>query len=98
MKSINVYKLAIIATSMVMVYFTSGLASIAQASELLKAEPVKQEHLISQAEQQLALTFSTMSIAPISTEDSASNMLAEERITTNNNQTIMISKTTLISE
>lgn len=97
MKSINVYKLAIVATSMVMVYFTSGLASIAQASELLKAEPIKKEHLINQAQQHLASTFSTLSITSSSTEDRTSNMIAKENVRAMN-ETMTMSDTPDIGE
>jgi len=100
MKNTNAYsyKLAIVATSLVMAYFASGIASIAQATELLKAEPVKQESLISQAQASLALTFTTISMAPSSAQDSAKNMIAQEKVTANKNNAMTISKTTLISE
>jgi len=100
MKNTNAYsyKLAIVATSLVMAYFASGIASIAQATELLKAEPVKQESLISQAQSNLALTFATITMAPSSTQDSAKNMIAKETVTANRNKAMTISKTTLISE
>ena len=97
MKSINVYKLAIVATSMVMVYFTSGLASITQASELLKAEPIKKEHLINQAQQHLALTFSTLSITPSYSEDNASSMIAKENVRATN-EIMTMSDTPVIGE
>ena len=42
MKNTNTYNLAIIATSLALVYFASGIVSIAQATELLKAEPIEQ--------------------------------------------------------
>jgi len=100
MKNTNAYsyKIAIFATSLVMAYFASGIASIAQATELLKAEPVKQESLISQAQANLALTFSTITITPISAQDSAKDMIVLEKDTANKSNEIALSKTTLISE
>ena len=92
------YKLAIVATSFVMAYFASGIASIAQATELLKAEPVKHASLISQAQANLVLSFSTIAIAPSSAQDSAKNMIAKKEVPANQNRTITQSKTTLISE
>ncbi len=100
MKNTNAYsyKLAIVATSLVMAYFASGIASIAQATELLKAEPVMQESLISQAQANLALTFSTITMAPNSAQDIAKDMIAKERTTADSNKAITISKATLIGE
>jgi hypothetical protein len=92
------YKIAIVATSIVMAYFATGIATIAQATELLKAEPVKQASLISQAQANLALSFSTIAIAPSSTQDSAKNLIAKKAVTENQNRTVTLSKTSLISE
>ncbi|WP_159819512.1 hypothetical protein [Colwellia sp. 20A7] len=97
MKDINIYKLAIVATSAVMVYFASGLALIAQASELVKTEPIKQESLINQAQANLALTFSTITIAPNTIQDNASDMIAKERVVVNQNKMMTLSKN-IISE
>lgn len=100
MKNITTYsyKLAIIATSLVMVYFASGIASIAQATELLKAEPIKHESLISHAQENLALTLATITLSPDSAQDNAKNMMTNERAMANQNKTIRISKTMLIGE
>lgn len=102
MKNINTYsyKLAIIATSLVMVYFASGLTSIAQATELLKADPIEHENFIEQAQDNLALTFSSISIAPSSTQNNAKSMIAMQTDITNNNNNNVISlhKTLLVSE
>tara|TARA_R110001592_G_scaffold16123_6_gene69005 strand:+ start:4717 stop:5067 length:351 start_codon:yes stop_codon:yes gene_type:complete len=92
------YKLAIVATSLVMAYFASGIASIAQATELLKAEPVKQESFISQAQDHLALTFATITIAPRSAQDNAKNMIVMEKVMANKNNANPIIETSLISE
>ncbi|MBU2924673.1 hypothetical protein Q4530_15595 [Colwellia sp. 1_MG-2023] len=98
MKSINIYKLAIVATSAVMVYFASGLASIAQASDLIKAEPIKQESLINQAQANLAVTFSTITITPSTIQDNASEMIAKERVVVNQSEVITLSKNNIMSE
>lgn len=100
MKNITVYsyKLAIIATSLVMVYFASGIASIAQATELVKAEPIKHESFLSQAQDNLALTFSTISIAPSTAQNNARAMIAMVNSTANENQESTVNKATLISE
>lgn len=92
------YKFAIVATSVVMAYFASGIASIAQATELLKAEPVKQASLISQAQANLVLSFSTIAISPSSTQDNAKDMIAKKQVTANPSITITSSKKTLVSE
>ena len=100
MKNTNAYsyKLAIVATSLVMAYFASGIASIAQATELLKADPVKQEIFISQAQANLALTFAAITIAPSSAQDNAKSMIAMERVIANKNNVNTLSKTSLRSE
>ena len=92
------YKFAIIATSVVMAYFASSIVSIAQATELLKAEPVEQASLISQAQVDLGLSFSTIIIDASSIQDSAKNMIAKQEVTTNKNKTFTLSKKTLVSE
>lgn len=96
MKTINAHKLAIAATSAVMIYFTTGLTSIAQASELLKAEPIKQENLINHAQTNLALIFSTITASSASTEENANNTFTQEAMVTN--KAITVSKFTLINE
>ena len=100
MKNINAYsyKLAIVATSLVMAYFASGIASIAQAAELLKAEPVKQESLHSQAQANLALTFSTLTISTSTTKDDAKDLIAMERSQNNSNKDNTVNKAIVIAE
>ena len=100
MKNITVYsyKIAIIATSLVMVYFATGIASIAQATELVKAEPIKHENFLSQAQENLALTFSTISIAPNATQNNAKNMIAIVSSTASKNPESTVNKATLVSE
>lgn len=100
MKKTNAYsnKLAIVATSIVMAYFASGISSIAQATELLKAEPVKQASLISQAQANLALSFATITIATNSTQDSAKDMVAQKEVSATQHTATSLNKTTLVSE
>ena len=100
MKNITVYlyKLTIIATSLVMVYFATGIASIAQSTELLKAEPIEHESFISQAQDDLALSFPTINITASTAQNNAKNMIAMQETVTNKNQAIGLDKTTLVSE
>ena len=100
MKNIDVYsyKLAIVATSLVMVYFASGIASIAQSSELIKAEPVKHIELLQEAKDSLKLSFSTLVINNDFNNSNANSIIAKQKITVNENKTVTLTKTTLISE
>lgn len=100
MKNTNAYsyKIAIVATSLVMAYFATGIASIAQASELLKAEPIKQENLIDEAQANLAITFSTFTIASSSIQESAKNLIAMNGETSSEIKEITLNKEKLISE
>ena len=98
MKNTYSYKLAIVATSLVMAYFASGIASIAQATELLKAEPVEQASLINQAQANLMLSFSPITIATISTQESAKDMIAMTEVTKNQKSLATANKATLVSE
>ncbi len=92
------YKLAIVATSLVMVYFASGLASIAQAAELLKAEPVKQNILVQEAKNILTLSFETLTISQDSHENIANDMMAKPKDAAKLNNTVNLAKTALIAE
>lgn len=92
------YKLAIVATSFVMVYFASGIASIAQASELVKSEPVQQVDLITAAKNSLKLSFSTLMIKNDFNNSSTKSELVKQKDTANENQVISLAKATLISE
>lgn len=92
------YKLAIAATSLVMVYFASGIASIAQATELLKAEPVQEINLIQEAQNNLKLSFSTLAINNDASEENVETMMAKQKTTANDIQPITLTKVSLISE
>ncbi len=100
MKKTNAYsyKLAIAATSLVMVYFASGIASIAQAAELLKAQPVQEINLIQEAKDNLKLSFSTLAINNDSSKENAKVMLAKQKATVKDNQPVTLTKVSLISE
>ncbi|MCI2284049.1 hypothetical protein L3081_12405 [Colwellia sp. MSW7] len=99
MKNITIYlyKLVILATSLVMVYFATGIATIAQATELLKADPIEHETFISQAQDNLALTFSTISVSTSTTQNNAKNMIAMKQVSTNKDNVISLNQT-LLSE
>jgi len=93
------YKLAIVATSLVMVYFASGIASIAQASELVKTEPVQQVKLIEAAKNSLKLSFSTLTINnDFNTISNADSAMTNQNNSVNKDQAISLTKATLISE
>lgn len=99
MKNITIYlyKLVILATSLVMVYFATGIATIAQATELLKADPIEHKTFISQAQDNLALTFSTISVSASTTQNNAKNMIAMKQVSTNKDNVISLNQT-LLSE
>ncbi|PCH94870.1 MAG: hypothetical protein COB83_10375 [Gammaproteobacteria bacterium] len=92
------YKLAIVATSFVMVYFASGIASIAQASELFKAEPVQRIDLITEAKNSLKLSFSTLLINNDFDNSTTESALVKQKDAANENQTVSLNKTILIGE
>jgi|GEM_PF-1816767 len=100
MKNITtyVYKLTIIATSLVMVYFVSGITAIAQANELLKAEPVKQVHLLEQAKSNLALSFSTLQVIPSIDENNIKTAMVNEKKTVNKSKSVALNNTVTIGE
>ena len=91
------YKLAIIATSLVMVYFASGIASIAQSAELLKAEPVQHVDLIKEATDSLKLSFATIVVNTDITENNVNTLMANKKESTTS-QDMTFSKATLVSE
>jgi len=96
------YKLAIVATSLVMVYFASGIASIAQASELVKTKPVQQVELIEAAKSSLKLSFSTLTINndfnTVNTISNTESAMTNQKNSVNKDQVISLTKATLISE
>ncbi len=100
MKNTNTYpyKLAIVATSLVMVYFASGVASTAQATELLKAEPVKQDILVQEAKESLALSFTALTLSQDSNNDITKSMMAMQKNTAKQKRTVVSTKTALIAE
>jgi len=100
MKKTNTYsyKLAIAATSLVMVYFASGIASIAQATELLKAEPVKYNFLLQEAKDNLALSFTTLTVNLETNTDITKNIMANQKDAAKQNQSVSVAKTALIAE
>ena len=100
MKKTNTYsyKLAITATSLVMVYFASGIASIAQATELLKAEPVKYSFLLQEAKDNLALSFTTLTASLDTNTDITKNMITKQQDAAKQNQAVNLTKTALIAE
>ncbi|MDP7593026.1 MAG: hypothetical protein QF552_10100 [Litorilituus sp.] len=100
MKNITayLYKLTIIATSLVMVYFVSGVAAIAQANELLKAEPIEQKSLIEQAKQNLALSFSTLQVNTNMKEKAIKTVMMTKENSVNNSKAATLSNTVTVSE
>lgn len=92
------YKLAIAATSFVMVYFVSGIASIAQSTELLKAEPVQHVDLVKEAKNNLELSFSTLVINNDVSQSNADSLIAKQKYFANSNKTVVLTKVKLISE
>jgi hypothetical protein len=70
--------------------------STAQADELIKAEPIKQINLYQEAQDSLALSFSSLTI--IQNDDVTSNMMAKQQHSENTNTTITLTKVNLVSE
>jgi hypothetical protein len=99
MKNINAYtkKITIIATSLVMAYFASGIAAIAQAADLLKAEPIKQSALVQEAKDDLALSFTTLTISQFSDMNIAKTIITPQD-TAKQNKAVTLTKTALIAE
>lgn len=102
MKNTNAFtkrKLTLVITTLVTGLFAAfSSISTVQAVELTKAEPIKQESLINQAQADLALTFSTIKIETISTQESAVEMIAREKTIANQNTVLTLSKTAQLSE
>ena len=100
MKNTNTYphKLAITATSLVMIYFASGIANIAQSAELVKAEQIVQTSLVAQAQANLMLSFATITIEYDSAQNNAEQMIAKKKLIANQNKSITLTKTTLMSD
>ena len=100
MKNITtyIYKLTIVATSLVMVYFVSAISTIAQANELLKAEPVKQIHLLEQAKSNLALSFSTLQVTPSIDENNIKTAMVNETDSANKSKSVALNNTLVIGE
>ena len=102
MKNTNAFtkrKLTLVITTIVTGIFAAfSSISTVQAAELIQAEPIKQESLINQAQENLALTFSMVKIESVSTKESAVEMIASEKTKANKNKIITLSKTTLLSE
>ncbi|GAA6173208.1 hypothetical protein NBRC116592_28780 [Colwellia sp. KU-HH00111] len=98
MKNTYAYKLAIVATSLVMAYFASGLASIAQANELLKAEPIEQASLINQAQADLMSSFASINLSANSVQQSAKELIAMTKISSDKKSITINNKASLISD
>jgi hypothetical protein len=98
MKNTNTYNLAIIATSLALVYFASGIVSIAQATELLKAEPIEQSIFVQEAKDNLALSFTALTISQDTSEDIAKNMMVKQKDAAKQNKAVSLTKTALIAE
>lgn len=100
MKKTNTYsyKLAIAATSAVMIYFTSAITSLAQAAELVKAEQIEAIQLHEQAKQDLQVSFSTLALEQEMNAIKIDSMLAEQKNVAKENQTVTITKLNQISE
>ena len=92
------YKLAIVSASFAMAYFASGIASIAQATELLKAESVQHVDLIQDAKDNLALSFSTLLINNDFNQSNADSIIAQQKNTVDESKAVTLTKVTLISE
>ena len=100
MKKVNYspQKLAIVATSMVMIYFISGIASIAQSAELVKAEPIVPAELVQAAKESLKQSFTTIAISNEFMKNDENSLIANQKDSSRQETSINLDKTLLIGE
>jgi len=92
-------KLAIVLTTLTTGLFALlGNSSIVQASDLVKAEPIKQINLYQEAKESLASSFTDLTISQDMNEEATINIMAKQHNSVNTNYPITLTKINLISE
>ena len=92
-------KLAIVITTL-----STGLfalvsnSSMAQATELLKAEPIEQISLYQEAKESLALSFTGLTISPNVNNEVKINTMAKQQHLVNKSFSVMLTNANFISE
>tara|TARA_R110001583_G_scaffold2068_4_gene15244 strand:- start:10481 stop:10777 length:297 start_codon:yes stop_codon:yes gene_type:complete len=92
-------KLAIVITTL-----STGLfalvsnSSMAQATELLKAEPIEQISLYQEAKESLALSFTRLTISQNINSEVKVNTMAKQQNSVNKNFSVTLTNANLISE
>ncbi|MFT7008947.1 MAG: purine-nucleoside phosphorylase [Colwellia sp.] len=92
-------KLAIVITTL-----STGLfalvsnSSMAQATELLKAEPIEQISLYQEAKESLALSFTGLTISQNINSEVKVNTMAKQQNSVNKNFSVTLTNANLISE
>jgi len=97
-KSKTFYRLSIAASSAVMVYFAAAITTLAQADELLKAEPVAPVNLHLEAKESLAVSFATLSLATVTTTESTEMMMVKQKLNNSKNQPVTLTKVAQVAE
>lgn len=93
-KSIKI-QLAIMVTSL---FALTSFSSLIQAAQLIKAEPIKQVSLFEEAKENLALSFSSLTISQSSTDELIKDTMAKQQASNQKNIPITLTKISLVSE
>jgi hypothetical protein len=92
-------KLAIVITTLSTGLFTLvSNSSMAQATELLKAEPIQQISLYQEAKESLALSFTGLTISQNINSEVKINTMAKQQNSVNKNFSATLTNANLISE
>lgn len=76
---------------------TSAVAAV-PTTEVVKAEPVNQINLVSQAKQTLELSFANIEIKTELSQPNNKSSLAKQKTDANKNKPVTLTKTTLLAE
>jgi len=92
-------KLAIVLTTLMTGLFAFiSNSSIAQAAELVQAEPIKQINLYQEAKASLALSFTSLTISQKFNDDAVKSTMANQQNSANTNSPITLTKINVVSE
>ncbi len=93
MKKINVFS-----TLLATFFISTASVAAVPSSDIIKAEPMKQETLINQAKENLTISFSTVKIEANFTQLETKSTLAEQKVDANKNKAMTIAKATILAE
>ncbi len=95
----NQRKFAIIVTTLVTALFAAtSNSSIVQAAELVKAEPIQQINLITEAKESLAISFMTLTISKNFNNEATKSMMAKQKNSANKNKPMTLTKINVVAE